>query len=90
MAPPRSSPDPGESSPARPESLDESSPRLQAVLGQVRASLRPDRISVQEVRDALAMVQELGFDPLNTHLLALEGRPPEYASPPSTNDVLPT
>ena len=85
----RSSPDSEKRLPPEEESLNESNPLFQAVLGQVRAALRPNHISIEEVRDALAMARELGFNPVEMYQLALEGRPPEYEDPPLLEEVLP-
>jgi hypothetical protein len=70
-------------------SLDESDPLYQVALGEVRAALRPNHISVEEVRDSLRVVVELGFNPLELYQRALEERPPEYEEPPLLEEVLP-
>lgn len=59
------------------------------LLGQVKASLRPTRLDVAEIREVLLAALSLGYDPSDLYLQALQSRPPELGPAPPLDKVLP-
>ena len=66
-------------------------PRLSKdfLLGQLRAALRPSRISVAEVRRLLRVASEMGYNPVELYREAVKGRPEAYDPPPLLTELLP-
>jgi hypothetical protein len=55
----------------------------------VKQALRPFNPDPVEVREALLGAFQLGFDPSDLYLRAVQGRPEEWDPPPPLSKVLP-
>lgn len=59
------------------------------LLGQLRAALRPSRVSLAEVRRVLRLIVYYGYPPVEMYHEALQSRPDNYDPPPLLAEVLP-
>lgn len=67
----------------------EPKPSREFLLGQLRAALRPSRISLEEVRRLLRVAVALGYDPVALYQEAASDRPEVYDPVPLLASVLP-